>query len=95
MTLPSPGTPLYNHSLPKIEQWLKDLGCAQDPEERHTWTIQQQSSTSEEWKAQILLEVQEITVCYLAVGKDQADIRRSFKYSLSRQDIEDAIFAGP
>ncbi|MHC5818839.1 MAG: DUF3143 domain-containing protein, partial [Nostoc sp.] len=27
--LPS-DTPLYNHSLPQIEQWLKDQGCQQD-----------------------------------------------------------------
>ncbi|NEQ97539.1 MAG: DUF3143 domain-containing protein, partial [Cyanothece sp. SIO2G6] len=29
------------------------------------------------------------------VGEDGSDIQRSFKYSLSRQDLEDAVFSGP
>ncbi len=94
MTLPDPQTPLYNHPLPKIEEWLKDLGCEQEEENLHCWKIKHFTATSR-WNAQIILDTQEITVCYLAVAADGTDIRRSFKYSLSRQDIEDAVFSGP
>ncbi|MGK7944368.1 MAG: DUF3143 domain-containing protein, partial [Microcystaceae cyanobacterium] len=37
----------------------------------------------------------EILVCYLNAAPDGSDIRRAFKYSLSRQDVEDAVFSGP
>ncbi len=29
MTKLAPTTPLYNHPLPDIEQWLRDMGCEQ------------------------------------------------------------------
>jgi hypothetical protein len=34
-------------------------------------------------------------VRYFEFGDRARAVQRSFKYSLSRQDIEDAIFAGP
>lgn len=90
MTLPSADTPLYNHPLPEIEQWLKDQGCQQDRTELHCWRIQRSS-----WKAELWLDVDQITVRYFQAGENAQDIQRSFKYSLSRQDIEDAVFSGP
>ena len=90
MTFPSPDTPLYNHSLPIIEQWLADRGCKQDSEKLHCWYIQKMT-----WKAEICLDIEELTVRYLQAGGQNQDINRSFKYSLSRQDIEDAVFSGP
>ncbi|MGB6298906.1 MAG: DUF3143 domain-containing protein, partial [Rivularia sp. (in: cyanobacteria)] len=45
--------------------------------------------------AEIWLDVEEITVRYLNAGEKEEDIQRSFKYSLSRQDVEEAIFCGP
>jgi hypothetical protein len=45
--------------------------------------------------AELWLDVDQITVRYLRSGKDSVDIQRSFKYSLTRRDIEDAVFAGP
>jgi hypothetical protein len=88
--IPSADTPLYNHPLPVIEQWLSELGCEQDSNNLHYWTVQRPN-----WKAQIYLEVEELIVCYLKAGADGSDIKRAFKYSLSRQDIEDAVFSGP
>jgi Protein of unknown function (DUF3143) len=88
MTLPSADTPLYNHPLPQIELWLLEKGCQQDPDDLHCWVV-----NTSQWRAEICLEVEQLSVRYLL--EDRPDIQRVFKYSLSRQDIEDAIFAGP
>jgi Protein of unknown function (DUF3143) len=86
----SPDTPLYNHSLPRIEAWLREQGCQQDNQELHCWRLQKSS-----WNAELWLDTEQITVRYINAGEDRQDILRSFKYSLSRQDIEQAVFAGP
>ncbi|MFM2061239.1 MAG: hypothetical protein RLZZ507_909 [Cyanobacteriota bacterium] len=83
-------TPLYNHPLPQIEQWLKDQGCQQDEKELHCWRIQRPS-----WEAELWLDIEQITVRYIQLGENSQEIQRSFKYSLSREDIQAAIFAGP
>ena len=90
MNIPNPDTPLYNHTLPTIEQWLKDMGCLQNSEQLHSWWVQQPT-----WKAELLLDVDQITVRYISAGTNGTDIQRSFKYSLSRRDLEEAIFSGP
>lgn len=88
--LPKPETPLYNHALPKIEQWLDYLGCEQDRTQLNRWTIAQPA-----WEAEILLEVEEISVRYLQASADARDVVRTFRYSLSRSDVEAAVFTGP
>ena len=90
MELPEAETPLYNHTLPVIEHWLTTQGCQQDRENLHCWYVEKPT-----WKAEISLEVEELTVRYLKAGQQGDDISRSFKYSLSRQDIEEAVFSGP
>ena len=91
MTLPSSDTPLYNHPLPDIESWLTDCGCQQDAEARHLWSIQRPA-----WNAELSLEEDNLTVKYTKNDEDTDDeIIRAFKYSLSRGDIEAAVFAGP
>lgn len=89
MTFPTPDTPLYNHALPVIELWLSDLGCQQDRNNLHCWTVERPS-----WRATIYLEVEELIVCYLNAAQGE-DLKRSFKYSLSREDVESAVFSGP
>lgn len=89
MPLPPATTPLYNHPLPEIEQWLTSRGCQQDKDNLHCWSIQQRA-----WEAEIELEIDCLTVRYLKVD-DGRDVTRSFKYSLSREDLEAAIFSGP
>ncbi len=89
-SLPAPETPLYNHPLPQIEQWLKGHGCEQDQEDLHLWHLVKTT-----WKAEILLDIEELTVRYLGASEQGRSIQRTFKYSLSRRDVEDAIFAGP
>jgi hypothetical protein len=90
MVLPSADTPLYNHPLPEIERWLENFGCEQDSQEINCWRISQPN-----WQAEISLDIEEIVVRYLQGGNQPTDIKRVFKYSLSRQDIEEAIFSGP
>jgi hypothetical protein len=90
MTLPSADTPLYNHPLPDIEQWLLSQGCVQDRSELHCWHIKTPT-----WSADLCLEIDSLAVSYLNAGNDGRDVQRMFKYSLSRQDLEAAIFSGP
>ncbi|MGL5880486.1 MAG: DUF3143 domain-containing protein, partial [Xenococcaceae cyanobacterium] len=56
----------------------------------HCWTLDRSN-----WQAEICLDIEEITVSYLNAGDSGTDIKRSFKYSLSREDIESAVFSGP
>ncbi|MEY2985142.1 MAG: hypothetical protein RLZZ568_1759 [Cyanobacteriota bacterium] len=89
MSFPAPETPLYNHPLPQLEQWLTDLGFKQNQGDRHCWSLEQA-----DWDAQLLLETEDIVVYYFP-DQPNRKIVRSFKYSLSRQDIEAAILEGP
>jgi hypothetical protein len=101
--LPTDNTPLYNHPLPEIEQWLMSMGCEQDDSELHCWYI-----NKPDWRAELCLDIEELTVRYHTPGSSASrdsnipsaisgsnSIYRTFKYSLSRQDIENAVFAGP
>ena len=90
MNLPSADTPLYNHHLPQIEAWLRSRGCQQDKDNLHCWYVEYPR-----WQAELSLDAEALTVCYLKAGDGARDVRRSFKYSLSRQDVEDAVFSGP
>lgn len=90
MALPSPETPIYNHPLPDIEEWLRSQGCEQDAEEVSLWYVKRPT-----WEAEIMLEIDAFNVRYLKAGDDGRDIVRTFKYSLSRKDLDDVIFTGP
>jgi hypothetical protein len=90
MTFISADTPLYNHPLPMIEEWLQNLGCQQNSEKLHCWSI-----ATPTWEAEIILEAEEITVSYINSEKGSQEITRSFPYSLSREDVEAAVFSGP
>ena len=90
MSLLPPDTPLYNHPLPQIEQWLKDQGCQQDEKQLHCWHVQHSA-----WEAELWLDIEQIIVRYLRAGENGQDIQRSFKYALTREDVERAVFSGP
>jgi hypothetical protein len=90
MVMPTADTPLYNHPLPDIEQWLREKGCRQSPEELHEWHVEKT-----DWQADIILETDSLVVRYLSTLPKEDDIQRVFKYSLSRHDLEEAIFSGP
>lgn len=89
MHIPSSDTPLYNHPLPAIEAWLTQLGCQQDSQNLHCWTIQYST-----WQGELCLETEELSIRYFS-QTPEPEVTRSFKYSLSRQDIESAVLAGP
>ncbi|MGF1458333.1 MAG: DUF3143 domain-containing protein [Leptolyngbyaceae cyanobacterium] len=90
MVMPTADTPLYNHPLPDIERWLKEQGCRQNSEALHKWHIEKT-----DWTADIALDVDSIVVRYLKTPPSNEDVQRIFKYSLSRQDLQEAIFSGP
>jgi hypothetical protein len=90
MVMPSADTPLYSHPLPDIEQWLQEQGCQQQPDALHEWHVERTA-----WTADITLDVDSIVVRYLDTSPNKEDVQRIFKYSLSRQDLEEAIFSGP
>jgi hypothetical protein len=89
MELPSADTPLYDHALPALEQWLGELGCQQDRQARHRWYWQGNG-----WQAELRLEVEVLAVRYEPTTGGSST-ERSFQYSLSRADVEAAIFAAP
>ncbi|AFZ47902.1 hypothetical protein Cyast_1949 [Cyanobacterium stanieri PCC 7202] len=86
----SPTSPLYNYPLPAIEDWLTSMGCEQNTQELNRWYLKK-----DDWEAEIILETEDLNIHYLKAGADGSDIKRAFRYSLSRQDIEDAVFSGP
>ncbi len=90
MTMPAPNTPLYSHPLPVIEEWLLAQGCQQDREGLHCWHVQRPG-----WQAELVLDIEQVSVRYLGAGVGGRDITRSFKYSLTREDVENAVFSGP
>ncbi|XP_010261462.1 PREDICTED: uncharacterized protein LOC104600294 [Nelumbo nucifera] len=90
--LPDKKKPLYSHSLPCIESWLKKLGFYQSREDRAIWFIEKP-----DWHAQLSLDVTDLYIRYLKNGPGnlEKDVERRFSYALSREDIENAILGGP
>ncbi|KAJ7974102.1 tRNA dimethylallyltransferase [Quillaja saponaria] len=90
--LPEKKKPLYSHSLPCIEAWLKNLGFYQSKEDRAVWLVQKS-----EWHAQLSLDVTDLSIRYLKSGPGSLDkdVERRFSYALSREDIENAVLGGP
>ena len=81
-------SPLYCHALPEIECWINCLGVERDNKDISQWRF---SSTG--WTAELRLDVDSIVVYYASSGGKA--VQRSFKYSLSRADLEEVIFSGP
>ncbi|KAJ9139806.1 hypothetical protein P3X46_030504 [Hevea brasiliensis] len=90
--LPDKKKPLYSHSLPCIEAWLRDIGFYQTKDDRAVWLIEQP-----EWHAQLSLDITDLYIRYLKSGPGnlEKDVERRFSYALSREDIENAILGGP
>ncbi|XVF09992.1 hypothetical protein REPUB_Repub07fG0145900 [Reevesia pubescens] len=90
--LPEKTKPLYSHSLPCIEAWLRSLGFYQSREDRAVWLIEKP-----DWHAQLSLDVTDLSIRYLKGGPGnlERDVERRFSYALSREDIENAILGGP
>jgi hypothetical protein len=86
-TLPPPHTPLYNHPLPALEQWLVDLGAARNRTSPSCWDLHRP-----QWSALIELEIEDLRVSWHQDGHTTV---RLFPYGLTRSDVESAILAGP
>jgi hypothetical protein len=86
--MPPANTPLYSHALNEIETWLADQGCRRATDNISKWKL-----TRPDWSAVLLLDRDSILIAY--VSDDGREVARSFKYSLSRADLEEAIFSGP
>lgn len=86
---PTPDTPLYNHSLAAVEDWLSTLGAQRDEQELHCWSLQRGA-----WQAELSLEIEELQVRYVGAAAGR-DVVQNFKYALSRQEMETAILRGP
>jgi hypothetical protein len=86
--MPPANTPLYSHSLPDVEAWLTQQGCDRDADNISLWSV-----VRDRWSATLFLDVDSIVVTY--TSDDGAKVQRSFKYSLSRSDLEEVIFTGP
>jgi hypothetical protein len=86
-TLPPAPTPLYNHPLPALEAWLRDLGAIQSRSNVAHWDLHRP-----QWSAHIAMDVEELRVSWHQEGHSTA---RQFPYGLSRADVEAAILAGP
>ncbi|XP_031249081.1 uncharacterized protein LOC116106914 [Pistacia vera] len=90
--LPDKSKPLYSHSLPCIEAWLRNLGFYQSKDDRAVWLIEKP-----DWYAQLSLDVTDLYIRYLKSGPGnlEKDVERRFSYALSREDIENATLGGP
>ncbi|XP_027110158.1 uncharacterized protein [Coffea arabica] len=90
--LPDKKKPLYSHSLPCVEAWLRSLGFHQSKEDRAVWFVE-----NPDWHAQLSLDVTDLYIRYLKSGPGnlEKDVERRFSYALCREDIENAILGGP
>nr|KYP35745.1 hypothetical protein KK1_043198 [Cajanus cajan] len=90
--LPDKSKPLYSHSLPCIEAWLRSLGFSQAKDDRALWLVH-----NPDWHAHLSLDVTDLYIRYLKSGPGnlEKDVERRFSYALSREDIENAVLGGP
>ncbi|KAF0909380.1 hypothetical protein E2562_035820 [Oryza meyeriana var. granulata] len=90
--LPEKKKPLYTHSLPCIEAWLRSIGFTQTREDRAVWVAEMPL-----WHARLSLNVTDLHIRYLKSGPGnlEKDVERRFSYALSREDIVNAILGGP
>ena len=86
--LPSPTTPLNQHSLRALEEWLLTLGAEPIEGDRCRWSLE-----TEAWTAELRLEREDLVVVW---DNRDADVSPcSLPYGLSREDVTAAIQAGP
>ena len=86
-SLPSPITPLNQHSLGALELWLSKLGAKQSNENPCFWVWLLPESSAE-----IEVRQDELRVTW-AEGRKKSQF--NFPYGLSREDVEAALKQGP
>ena len=88
-SLPPESSPLNQHSLRALEQWLLQLGAIRIDNDPCRWQLERP-----DWSAVLLLDREDLKVIWQASGTS-ADTQCSLPYGLSRADVEAAIRAGP
>ena len=86
--LPTAETPLNQHSIRALEQWLSQLGATVVEGNPCQWTL-----VRSDWSADLLLAREDLVVVWSANAPGEQ--RCSLPYGLSRKDVEAAINAGP
>ena len=91
--LPSPETPLNQHSLGALELWLINLGaekCAQNP---CLWRWQNMPK----WSAEIYFKQDELMIIWDDKSSEgsKKTSQFTFSYGLPRRDVEAALNHGP
>ncbi len=93
LNLPSPDTPLNQHSLGALELWLMNLGAEKCTENPCLWRW----NNMPQWSAEIYFQKDELMVIWDKInneGKEKTS-QFSFPYGLPRQDVEAALNHGP
>ena len=86
--LPTDRTPLNQHSLMALEQWLRNLGAEPAPDAPSRWLL-----NTPTWSAELVLEQEDLRVTWFQT--DDETRQCCLPYGLSRADVEAAIQAGP
>jgi hypothetical protein len=87
--LPPESSPLNQHSLRALEQWLLQLGAIRINNDPCRWQLERP-----DWSAVLLLAREDLKVIWQA-SETTGDKQCSLPYGLSRADVEAAIQAGP
>lgn len=85
---PPSNTPLNQHSLRALEDWLSSLNAERIDGDPCRWAI-----IHSDWSAEIRLEREDVVVIWQQPGVEE--LRCSLPYGLSRADVTAAIQAGP
>ncbi len=86
-SLPSADTPLNQHSLRALEQWLQSLGATRSDQDPCDWVWEQPA-----WSALLRLDQQDLGVIWTS---EQPTRSCSYPYGLTREDVESALRLGP
>ena len=87
LSIPPATTPLNQHSLGALEQWLSELGAQKSDEDPCLWNWELTN-----WSAKIEVGQDELRVTWIE-GTQKSQF--GFPYGLPRQDVEAALNQGP
>ena len=85
---PPSNTPLNQHSISALEDWLVSLNAERIDRDPCRWSL-----TRPDWSAEIRLEREDLVVIWRQPGAKE--LLCSLPYGLSRADVTAAIQAGP
>ena len=79
--------PINQHSLESLELWLENLGAIKDDTNPSKWYL-----SLSNWDAIINFDQEDLRVIWDCDGQLT---KRSFSYSINKEDVENAILQGP